>query len=97
MACRRHAWFGSARKYKVLVPHTLVIVDPNGVICVVARSTATNKFANSLFFRDKFNNNAFLGYVRDYNARLQYMVRSADDNAVSKEAIPVQAQPPPTP
>jgi hypothetical protein len=51
----------------------------------------------AFFFRDKFNNNAFLGYVRDYNARLQYMVRSADDNAVSKEAIPVQAQPPPTP
>jgi hypothetical protein len=83
---------GWARRNKGQAPQTLVIVDPNGVICGVARSTSTNKCVNTVFFGNRFINSPFLGYIRNYDARLQYSVHSADDKTVSIEVIPVQAQ-----
>jgi hypothetical protein len=81
---------GSARKRHNVVPRTLVIVDSNGVIRGVGRSFTTNAFINRLFYQGKFPGTAFLCYIRDYDAGLQYVVRSADDGKLSDESIVVE-------
>ena len=73
-----------------IVPKTLVIVDPTGMIRGVARSSAIfseNRFINRTFYLSKFTSSRFLGYIRDYNPQLQYAVRSADDRILSEEKV----------
>jgi hypothetical protein len=81
---------GQASKHGQAIPKTLVIVDPNGVVRGVARSSPTSPFINRVFYLGRFNANGFLGYIRDYNPQLKYLVRSADDRVLSEETIPVQ-------
>jgi hypothetical protein len=84
---------GQVSKHGGLIPKTLVIVDPTGVIRGVARSSSTSPFINEAFYLGKLSTlstNSFVGYIRDYNPQLQYGVRSADDGILSKEKIPVQ-------
>jgi hypothetical protein len=71
------------------IPKTLVIVDPAGVVRGVARSWTTNKFISRTFYRGRFKGRDFLGYIRNYDARLSYVVRCADDGALSNEKIVV--------
>jgi hypothetical protein len=73
-------------------PKKLVIVDPTGVIRGVARSSLVSPFINHVLYDGKFSTTDFLGYIRDYNPQLQYVVRSADDSVLSEETIPVQPQ-----
>ena len=84
---------GQAWKGGGLVPETLVITDPSGVIRGVARSSTINPFINRVFYRDKLNLNQFVGYIRDYDPQLEYGVRSADEGIVSVEKIPVEIGP----
>jgi hypothetical protein len=73
-----------------IVPKTLVIVDPTGMICGVGRSSAMwseNRFINRTFYLSKFTGSRFLGYIRDYNPQLHYAVRSADDRILSEEKV----------
>src|SRR6266487_966180 len=71
-----------------VVPKTLVIVDPAGAICGVARSSAVGSFADRIFYLNKFARNmGFLGYIRGYDPKLQYTVRSADGEVLSDERI----------
>jgi hypothetical protein len=84
---------GQVSKYGGLVPKTLVIVDPAGIVRGVARSSSTSPFINRVFYLGRLSSrstNWFVGYIRDYNPQLQYGVRSADDGALSEEKIPVQ-------
>ena len=84
---------GQASKYRGLIPKTLVIVDPTGVIRGVARSSSTSPFINYAFYLGKLSTlstNSFVGYIRDYNPQLQYVVHSADNGILSEEKIPVQ-------
>jgi len=67
-----------------------VIVDSTGVVCGVARSLPTSPFINRVFYLGKLNATGFLGYIRDYNPELRYMVRSADNRVPSEDEIPVQ-------
>lgn len=85
---------GQASKRGQLIPKTLVIVDPTGVIRGVARSLPTSPFINRVFYLGKLNTNGFFGYIRDYNPQLKYLVRSADDGVLSEETIPVEIQSP---
>ena len=71
-------------------PKTLVIVDQTGVIRGLARSSPISPFINHAFYLRKVQTNAFVGYIRDYNPQLLYVVRSADDQILSEEEIPVQ-------
>jgi hypothetical protein len=82
---------GQASKHGQLVPRTLVIIDPTGVICGVARSAPISPLINRRFYLSKFTRIiGFLGYIRDYNPQLKYAVRSADDRTLSEEKIPVE-------
>jgi hypothetical protein len=81
---------GRALKHEQSIPWTLVIIDSNGVIRGVARSTRINPFVNRTFYQGKFTANRFVGYIRDYNPELRYVVRSADNLTLSDEEIPVQ-------
>jgi len=82
---------GQALKHGQLVPRTLVIIDPTGVICGVARSAPMSPSINRTFYLSKLGPIiGFLGYIRDYNPQLKYAVRSADDRTLSEEKIPVQ-------
>jgi hypothetical protein len=82
---------GQASTHGDLIPKTLVIVDPAGVVRGVARSAPISRFINRTFYQSKFTDiDGFLGYIRDYNPQLKYSVRSADDGILSEETIPVQ-------
>ncbi len=71
------------------MPRTLVIVDPTGVIRGVTRSSRINKRISEIFYGGKFQDSWFLGYITNYDARLRYAVRSADDGILSDEKIVV--------
>jgi hypothetical protein len=72
-------------------PKTLVIVDPAGVICGIARSSAVAPFTDRIFYLNKLARNmGFLGYIRGYDPKLQYTVHSTDGEALSDEKIVVQ-------
>jgi len=82
---------GRALKHEQSVPWTLVIADSNGVIRGVARSARLNPFVNRTFYQGKLTAEiGFVGYIRDYNPELRYVVRSADNLTLSDEEIPVQ-------
>ena len=82
---------GQAFKHEQSIPRTLVIADSNGVIRGVARSARISPFTNRLFYQSKLTANiGFVGYIRDYNPKLRYVVRSADNLTLSDEQIPVQ-------
>jgi hypothetical protein len=82
---------GQALKDEQSIPRTLVIIDSNGVIRGVARSARISPFINRTFYQNKLTANiGFLGYIRDYNPELLYVVRSADNLTLSDEEIPVQ-------
>jgi hypothetical protein len=82
---------GQAFKHEQSIPWTLVITDSNGVIRGVARSARISPFTNRMFYQSKFTANiGFVGYIRDYNPKLRYVVRSADNLTLSDEQIPVQ-------
>jgi hypothetical protein len=83
---------GQASMDKDRIPTTLVIVDPTGVVRGVARSSPTSPFINRMFYLGKAPTNAFWGYISDYDPTLRYAVRSADDQAISEEEIPVSVR-----
>lgn len=75
------------------LPERLVIVDPTGVVCGVARFSAPiSPFINRTFYLGKFTSNWFVGYIRGYDPQLAYAVRSADDGVFSEDKIPVRPQ-----
>src|SRR5262245_30589694 len=82
---------GQAFKHEQSIPWIMVITDSNGVIRGVARSAPISPFVNRTFYQSKFTANIeFVGYIRDYNPELSYVVRSADNLTFSDEEIPVQ-------
>jgi len=82
---------GRALKHEQSIPRTFVITDSNGVIRGVARSARISPFVNRTFYQSKFTAKIrFVGYIRDYNPELRYVVRSADNLTLSDEVIPVQ-------
>jgi hypothetical protein len=82
---------GQAFKHEQSIPCTLVIIDSNGVIHGVARSARISPFTNRLFYQGKLTANiGFVGYIRDYDPELRYLVRSADNLTLSDEEIPAQ-------
>ena len=83
---------GQEIKQRGITVKTLVILDGTGIVRGVARSSSTSPFINRAFYLDKAPANAFVGYIRYYNPKLRYTVRSADDYTLSDEGIPVRAQ-----
>jgi hypothetical protein len=81
--------FGQEIKKGDVTPKTWVIVDPAGVIRGVARASPVSPFIDRVFYHGKLNTTGFVGYIRDYNPELKYVVRSAD-GVLSDEKIPVQ-------
>jgi len=77
-------------KQGYMTPNRLAVIDSNGIIRGVARSCGMSSFANRVLFQGKFCTTCILGYISDYNPQLHYIVRSADDNVLSEEALPVQ-------
>jgi hypothetical protein len=95
---------GEVWKSRRRVPKTLVIVDPRGVICGIARSStmySESPLINGAFYLRKFRpSTSFVGYIRGYDPNLRYVVRSVDSRVLSDETIAVsvpaspQHQPP---
>jgi hypothetical protein len=83
---------GQDLKKGYVTPKTLVIVDQKGVVRGVARSCSLSPVVSGIFYHGAFSTTDFLGYIRDYNPQLQYVVRSADDSALSEETIVVQPE-----
>jgi hypothetical protein len=82
---------GRAFKHKQSIPWTLVITDSDGVIHGVARSAPISPLINRALYQSKLTDKiGFLGYIRDYNPELRYVVRGADNLTLSDEEIPVQ-------
>jgi hypothetical protein len=82
---------GQALKHEQSIPQTLVIIDSNGVIRGVARSARISPFINRTFYQSKLTKNiGFVGYIRDYNPELQYVIRGADNLTLSDEQILVR-------
>jgi hypothetical protein len=72
-----------------LGPKTMVIVDSTGTIRGIARSSGISPFVNSVIYFHRFTPNRFLGYIRHYDAREMYVMRSADNGMLSEETISV--------
>ena len=88
---------GVAWTKRKTVPKNLVIINPAGIVCGVARASANPSFTNRIFYLNKFARNmGFLGYIRNYDPTLQYTIRSADGGALSDEKIlvPPASSPP---
>ena len=85
---------GTAFKSHKSVPGQLVIIDPSGTICGIARSAGSGKVLNQILYAGKFPINHFLGYIRDYDPKLRYVARSADHKAVSDEMIDIETRTP---
>jgi hypothetical protein len=81
---------GNKIKKGYVAPARFVIVDPTGVVRGVARSCPLNPVVNCVFYQGRFGTYDFLGYIRDYNPQVRYVVRSADHDVLSEETIPVQ-------
>ena len=81
---------GQALKGDQSIPSTLAIIDQNGVICGVARSARISPLVNRTLYQGRLTAKiGFVGYIRDYNPELRYVVRSADNLNLSDEEIPV--------
>ena len=74
------------------IPKVFVLVDPEGMVCGVARSWTTSGLMNRMFYGGKFSSSNFLGYIRGYDPKQQYLVRCADDEILSDEHIVVEGQ-----
>lgn len=72
------------------VARTLVILDQTGAIRGLARSFETPPVINCFFYLGKRQPDNFVGYISDYDPRVRYMIRSADNGILSEETIPVQ-------
>ena len=82
---------GQALKHDQSIPGTLVIIDSNGVIRGVARSARISPLINRTLYQSKFTDKiGFVGYIRDYDPDLRYVVRAADNLTLSDEEIPVR-------
>jgi hypothetical protein len=81
---------GKEIKKGYVTPARLVIVDLTGVVRGVARSCSLTPVVSRIFYQGRFAWADFLGYIRDYNPQVHYVVRSADDDVLSDETIPVQ-------
>jgi hypothetical protein len=67
----------------------MVITDSNEVIRGVARSSATPKLIDRLLYSRIFQPRGFVGFIADYDPRLQYSVRSVEQNGLSSELIEI--------
>jgi hypothetical protein len=77
------------------MPDQLVIVDPAGKICGLARPTLYQgpvKLRQKLF---GFGPNAFVGYIRDYDPAVQYDVRVVTHHELSEEKLRLRLAPTP--
>jgi hypothetical protein len=83
---------GQKVKKGYVTPKTLVVIDPKGVVRGVARSCSLSPVVNGVFYHGAFSTTDFLGYIRDYDPQLEYVVRSAHGNALSEETIAVQPE-----
>jgi hypothetical protein len=81
---------GPETKKGYVTPSTFVIIDSNRVVRGVARSCELSALENRVLFQGELCTSCVLGYISDYNPQLQYIVRSADDNVLSEETIPVR-------
>jgi hypothetical protein len=73
---------GYAWKHGKIVPRTLVIVDPTGAVRGIGSSLviySEDRFVSRTFYLSKSANPRLVGYIRDYNPKLEYAVRSADE------------------
>jgi hypothetical protein len=84
---------GNVRESGHRVPTKLVIVDPTGVIRGIGRFSdmySQNRFVNRTFYLRNAAGTRFVGYIRDFNPKLEYVVRSADNGILSDERLPVE-------
>jgi hypothetical protein len=75
-------------------PRTLVIVDQTGVVRGIARSSPTSLLVSRIFYLGKASRNEFCGYIRDYDPKAGYIVRSVDCGSLSEGGIRVQSRRP---
>jgi hypothetical protein len=80
---------GWAIERETFIPKRLILVDHSGKVCGVARPTEIRTDINKQNRLPKFAASGFLGYIRDYSREEYYWARTADDNSLSKETLPV--------
>jgi hypothetical protein len=71
------------------IPRRLVLLDPNGTVCGLARPAEIRMDVNGRNKLGKFTASGFLGYIRNYNPETRYTACAADDNGFSRETLPV--------
>jgi hypothetical protein len=80
---------GWAIEQKNQVPSQIVFVDPQGVICGLARPTQISATVNQQNNLSRFTASGFVGYVRSYNPQTSYFARSIDDDGISIQTLRV--------
>lgn len=88
---------GQAYIGKGNVPPTMVILNSEGTIVGIARSFATNRFLDWALFGDKMPYAPIFGYIRQYDPRVSYIIRSGNGQEMSDSAITLMSpsgQPP---
>jgi hypothetical protein len=80
---------GWAIEQKNQIPSQIVFVDPQGVICGLARPTQISATVNQQNNLSRFTASGFVGYVRSYNPQTSYFARSIDDDGISIQTLRV--------
>jgi len=70
-------------------PDVLVILDSNGTLRGIARSSATPDWLNHYLYGRIFQARSFVGYIAPYERGQSYVMRSVEHGALSAEAIAV--------
>ena len=80
---------GWAIEQKQQVPSEIIFVDPQGIICGLARPTQISPAVNREHNLFRFTASEFLGYIRNYNPQTSYFARSIDEDGISTQVLPV--------
>ena len=71
------------------MPDVMVILSSDDVIRGIARSSATPEWVNRCLYGRTFRTRSFIGFVASFDPRSQYIIRSAQGQALSSESIPI--------
>jgi len=80
---------GWAIEQETQIPKQIVFVDPQGVICGLARPTQISPTVNQEHHLSRFTASEFLGYIRSYNPQTSYLARSIGHDRISTQMLPV--------
>jgi hypothetical protein len=84
---------GTASTPSASGPEQLVITNPSGTVCGIARVCATPRGLSQILYGGKFARRSFFGYIRNYDPNCQYLAHSVTHGTISTDTIVITNRP----